>query len=627
MIRTKPFLAIISILFLLHFSVIAQVNKLDPNIKIPDHPRILLLKGEESLIKKNIGSDKTWQKMHQAILDECNVLVGLPPIERIQIGRRLLGKSREALRRLFFLSYGWRMTNEEKYLKRAEKELLAISAFSDWNPSHFLDVAEMTMAVSIGYDWLYKGLPERSRSVIKEAIIKKGIEPSLDAKYNSWLKVTNNWNQVCNAGMTYGALAIYEDQPKLAREIIDRAIESVVLSMEDYSPNGSYPEGYSYWGYGTSFNVMLISALEKAFGKDFGLSKEPGFLETAAYMENMTGPSNNSFNFSDSGLGGEIQPAMFWFANRLKEFSLLWVERSRMINNPTRLIIGNRLLPAIMIWGGGVKMDQITPPKEKVWAGEGKNPVVLMRTSWTDPKAIYVAMKGGSPSTNHAHMDIGSFIMEANGVRWAMDFGMQNYESLESKGVDLWNRSQNSQRWDVFRYNNFVHNTLTVDNQLQNVKGDAPLVSYSASSQFMNGVTDISSLYPRLKKSVRGIAIVNNEYVTVQDEVETGKEEATIRWTMLTPATVKIISNNQAELSKDAENLKIQISGSKDITMKTWTTEPPHDYDSPNPGTILVGFEIRVPANTKETIIVNLIPQSSKKIIVEKNQSLEKWPK
>ena len=30
--------------------------------------------------------------------------------------------------------------------------MLAIAQFADWNPSHFLDVAEMTMGMAIGYD-------------------------------------------------------------------------------------------------------------------------------------------------------------------------------------------------------------------------------------------------------------------------------------------------------------------------------------------------------------------------------------------------------------------------------------------------------------------------------------------
>jgi hypothetical protein len=33
---------------------------------------------------------------------------------------------------------------------------------------HFLDVAEMTMAVAIGYDWLYDDLSPASRAAIKK---------------------------------------------------------------------------------------------------------------------------------------------------------------------------------------------------------------------------------------------------------------------------------------------------------------------------------------------------------------------------------------------------------------------------------------------------------------------------
>jgi hypothetical protein len=621
------FLTFIVALGLTVSSVWAQVDHLATTPKLPDHPRILLLKGEEETIKRTIGTDKTWGKLHQAILTESDVLLEVAPLERIQIGRRLLDKSREALRRLFFLSYSWRMTHQEKYLKRAEKELLTLSAFSDWNPTHFLDVAEMTMAVAIGYDWLYNDLPEQSRSIIKEAILKKGIEPSLDSKYNSWLKASHNWNQVCNAGMTYGAMAIYEDQSELAKRIINRSIDSIVLPMGDYNPNGAYPEGYGYWGYGTSFNVMFLSAVEKALGTDFGLSTTPGFLQTAGFMENMTGPSNNAFNFSDSGLSGELQPAMFWFAQKQKNPSLLWVERSRLVNDDARQHIKNRLLPAAILWSNSVGITTIKEPESTMWVGMGKTPVGLMRTSWSDPNALYVAMKGGSASTNHAHMDIGSFIMEADGVRWAMDFGMQNYETLESKGVDLWNGKQNSQRWQVFRYNNFVHNTLTINNQLQRVEGKASITGSSSTPSFMSVTTDLTDIYKEsLAKVNRGIAIVNKDYVVVRDELETLPLETTVRWTMLTPATAKIVGENKIELSKEGKTLILQVQEPAKVTLKTWPTDPQHDYDAPNPGTTLVGFEVKLPANTKTALTVLLIPEKAAKKTNTNVQPLQQWP-
>ena len=623
-----PFLKFAALFVLLVSAATAQDRPVGPTTKLPTHPRILLLKGEEAPLMKAIAADKTWSNVHQVILAECDKLLTVAPVERIKTGRRLLDKSREALRRVFFLSYAWRMSGQEKYLKRAENELLAISAFSDWNPSHFLDVAEMTMAAAIGYDWLHDKLSEQSRSVIREAILKKGIEPSIDPKNNSWLKASHNWNQVCNAGMSYGAMAIYEDQPELAGNVINRAIESIVLPMGDYAPDGAYPEGYGYWGYGTSFNVLFISAIEKLLGNDFGLSQRPGFLKTAGYLAGMTGPTGSSFNYSDAGNGGSLQPAMFWFANKAKDPSLLWVERGRLLNGEAVKSVNDRLFPAILLWGAGTNVNAIPKPASTAWVGGGKSPVALMRTSWTDPAALYVAMKGGSPSVNHAHMDVGSFVMEADGVRWAMDFGMQNYNSLETKGVDLWNKTQNSQRWQVFRYSNMVHNTLTVNDGLQLVEGHAPITNSSGNPQFLNATTDLTELYKgSLAKANRGLAIVNQAYVVVRDELETTPAPATVRWTLLTPATVTIVGKNRAELTKDGKKLIVQVQEPAEVTLKTWSTEPSHDYDTPNPGTTLLGFEMTMPANTKGALTVLLIPEKASTKPMQPVRPLQTWPR
>lgn len=608
------------------FTASAQINI---NIPVPGHPRLLLLKGEEQKIKQAIAADKTWSNIHGVILKECEKMLDVAPVEHIKIGRRLLDKSRTCLQRVFYLSYAWRMTQDEKYLKRAEKELLAVAAFSDWNPSHFLDVAEMTMAVSIGYDWLYDGLSVQSRAIIKAAILKNGLEPSMDpGPSNFWLKAGHNWNQVCNAGMAYGAIAVYEDSPELSQSIINRAIKSIPLPMAAYGTDGAYPEGYGYWAYGTSFNVMFISALEKLYQTDFGLTKNEGFLKTGSFLENMTGPTGIPFNYFDSGSTGVFNPAMFWFANRLKDPSLLWVERNYLTEKVIDEIGNDRILPAVLLWGAGLPLNTIKAPVYNMWVGMGKNPLAIMRSSWTDPGAIYVGMKGGSPSLNHGHMDAGSFVMDADGQRWAMDFGMQGYESLESKGVDLWNMKQNSQRWQVLRYNNFVHNTLTINNELQQVDGAAPIVSHSNSPQFMNAITDLTSLYKNnMAKALRGIALVDKKYVVVCDELETKQNKAKLRWSLLTPANVKITGKNEAELTKNGKRLYLKVMGDVAVTMKTWSTEPNHEYDAKNPGTIVIGFEAEIPANSKSSFTVLLIPERSIDQAGQKIKPILQWPK
>ncbi len=606
----------------------AQTASGAPFSSLPGHPRLLLLKGEEAAIRAMVAPAGAWQKMHRAILAECDTLIGLPPIERVQVGRRLLSKSRECLRRVFYLSYAYRVSGEARYLKRAEREMLAVAAFSDWNPSHFLDVAEMTMGMAIGYDWLHAGLADTAKVRIREAILRKGIEPSLDERYNGWLEASHNWNQVCNAGMAYGALAVYEDQPELARRVIERGIRTIALPLGDYQPDGAYPEGYGYWGYGTSFHVLFNSALEKLPGAKAGLPENDGFYRTAGYLQHMAGPTGENFNYSDARAEGELQPAMFWFAGKLRDPSLLWTERKRLLENDARAFTTERLLPAALVWGRGIRLETIPEPARTTWVGGGKNPVALMRTSWRDPDAVYVGLKAGSPGVNHGHMDVGSFVMEANGVRWAMDFGMQNYESLESKGVKLWGREQDAQRWEVFRYNNRTHNTLTVDGQLQRVDGYAAITGHSQKASFSWATTDLSAVYAgQLAKAQRGVAIAEGKYVVVRDEVETAAAARTVRWTLLTPADVRITGKGRAELVKDGKRLVLHVQQPAGVALQTWSTAPPRDYDAPNPGTVLVGFEVAVPRGSKGEITVLLLPAGTEAAAAKPVKPLQSWGK
>ena len=431
------------------------------------------------------------------------------------------------------------------------------------------------------------------------------------SRYNSWLRSSNNWNQVCNAGITFGALAVYEDEPDLAKQLFKRAINSIKLPLEDLAPDGAYPEGYGYWNYGTTFQVLFLSAMEKAFGSDYGLSRQPGFMATARYYENMTGPTGYSFNYSDSGSGkGGLSPAMFWFAQKSNDPSLLWIEKDYLLHDDPSRFTRNRALPAIMIWGAGTTLDKASAPTQKLWTGQGKSPVALMRSSWTDPNAIYVGFKTGTPSASHAHMDIGSFVMEADGVRWALDLGAQGYESLESRGMNIWGKTQDAQRWTVKRYNNFIHNTLTVNDQYQKVKGYAKINDSGESKALKFAVSDLSDMYDgQLAAANRGIGIVDDSYVVVRDEVKAPNQTAKVRWVMLAPDGVKISGDNLAILTKDGKKLTLRVDYPANAKLQTWSTAPTTDYDATNEGTVLVGFEIEVPAGKSQTLQVSLLPQ------------------
>lgn len=624
-------LKILSFLLLICLTAVGQGSFTAPSpeavadkIKaLPPHPRILFTEKDAANLKSLLQKDPLRQNLHQAIVSECENLLNAPPVERIQIGRRLLDKSRECLRRVFQLSYAYRMTGDTRFLRRAEQELLAVSAFSDWNPSHFLDVAEMTMATAIGYDWLYSELSEQSRQTIRKAIREKGILPSYEKENNGWLTSAHNWNQVCNAGMTFGVLAIAEDDQDLAVRTIHRAVRTTPKSMEPYAPDGGYPEGYGYWGYGTSFNVLLNSALDVALGTDFGLSDMPGFMNTGSFLQHMIGPNNLVHNWGDSGLGAGLNPALFWFADKTNDPDLLWNQR-QFLDGTSPISTRNRLLPTALIWGQNVNLTKLAEPKSLFWSGQGPSPVAMMRTSWNDPNALFVGFKAGSANVNHAHMDAGSFVLDAQGERWAMDFGMQDYHSLESKGVKLWGREQDAERWRVFRYNNFVHNTLTIDGQLHRVEGYARIDATSDKPDFLGVVSDLSAIYKGQAGSVRrGVAIRDKKNVLVRDEIKASDHATTIRWTLLTPAEVTLSGKNTVELSQNGKKMYLHFEAGQDFTLKTWPTDPPNDYDAPNPGTTLVGLETSVPKDKEIAISVVFSADPTTK---PASRPLAKWP-
>lgn len=402
------------------------------------HPRLLLTKVDEAAVRASVKKDAFWQQVDSLLMNAANNALTMSMPQRIVIGRRLLDVSRETLRRVLLLGYAYRMTGDSRYAQRTEQEFLTASAFSDWNPSHYLDVAEMTTAVAVGYDWLFDRMSNATKDSLRQAIINKGLKPSYDTQYNGWLQKENNWNQVCNTAMAYGALAIYEDARSLSDSVLQRSISSIHQPMKNYGPDGAYPEGYSYWGFGTTYNVMLIDALEKCFGTDFNLSQQKGFLESAGFILHMVAPDHDSFNYGDNKDSGRMSPAMFWFAKRNNDLSLLWNERNLFLSGNKKKLMDYRFFTLALLWGAGVDMRNLPEPQQKTWVSPASvTPVALMRTSWDDKKAIFLAFKGGSASLSHAHLDAGSFVMVANGQRWAMDFGRQDYHSLESLGLDI----------------------------------------------------------------------------------------------------------------------------------------------------------------------------------------------
>ena len=499
-------------------------------------------------------------------------------------------------------------SGNEVYAKRAEKEMLAAANFSDWNPSHFLDVGEMTVAFAIGYDWLYDWLSEDSRAKIEEASLNKGLNAARPKMW--WYKRDNNWNQVCNGGMVMGALAIFEKHPEVAKIHIERSLKSNPIAQTCYGPNGVYPEGYGYWDYGTSFELLLIESLRTALGSSFDLEKAPGFLESAKFMNYMVGPTGRTFNFSDSGdPKNSIMPWLYWFADETGDMSLVWSTHDLLTKQKRPRSMG-RLAPIPLLFAARCDTSKIKPIEQNFWYGNGEQPIFAYRSGFKSKNDTYLAAKGGSASLPHAHMDSGTFIYEWGGVRWAIDLGMQNYYSLEKLGMKIWGSGQDSERWRVYRYSNYPHNTLTVNEQLHLVEGNATMVEVYDKPNKHGAKFDMSSVLNNLSSIFRTIYADRNHNVFCIDEMQAGNIVCNVRWNMATGAKATIINDKTISLQQEGKEVLIRAILPKDTKAYIKGNNPDTNYDAKNKNTCRVGFSTVIAPNRKSVFKIKIEPQS-----------------
>ncbi len=562
------------------------------------HPRLIVEAADWGKIRDRAAADPEFRPLVVAALACARELTKAPPPTRTLEGRRLLSVSRRVLTDAVWLSFAYRLTGDRIFLEAAERNLLAAAGFEDWNPSHFLDVAEMTAALAIGYDWLASDLSAETRNCLRTAIVTHGLKPGLDreAKHNWWQKRENNWNQICLGGLTLGALAIADEEPDLARRVLDLLAVSHPHGLVPYAPDGIYPEGPGYWRYGTGYTVLTLAALRTALGSEFPFKDLAPFESSAGVQALLMAPSGQPYTFADMNTGTSADPLLFWFAKRLDDPALLAGQRRYFLpfvppSAPGKFAYEN--LFAILDW-------QLPPAASRTgwtaWHGNGPVPLAVFRGPDTPGGAFYLALKGGAASDNHAHMDGGSFVLEIDGVRWVHDLGMQNYNALETRGIKLFEGRPGGDRWRVFRYTNFAHSTLTIDARLHEADGRVTLRDFSPPPAM--GITaDLTpALGPGVSKALRRFAPDPDGLgLTLTDTLSGVAPGAEILWTLVTRGKITL-AGSTATIEQSGRKLEVRVESPQGAVFTTAPAGGPAEFDAPAPDHQLLCVLTNAPA-------------------------------
>ena len=556
-------------------------------------PKLILTPEIEKNIKKKLKTDPYVKRYYGYLNAEASQILEKPLLRRELQGFRLLAVSREMVERMGVLSMVYRIDKSPEIIKRIDAELKAVCVFEDWNPQHFLDIAEMSFAVALATDWVGEWLPKETVNLAKSALIEKGILPSFNEGGTRmfWINSTNNWNAVCHGGMITAALVVADVDPELAAKTISRALEKLPGSLAEYGPDGIYPEGPTYWGYGTSYSVIAANTLETALGSDFGISESPGFMESAKFRLHATAPSGIFFNFADSGdkNDGKGSVLLSWFAAKTGDG--LFFDES-FFDNPSK---AGRLAGPGMVWLSQFDQQKVSELPLN-WYGNGKNPVAVFRGEKDDPKQFYLAVKGGKAHLSHGNMDAGTFVFELNGVRWIIDPGNQPYYPLNRIGFNLSGHCQDCPRWTLLTKKNQGHSTITINDVRFDVNAQAKIIDF-VDSEKPEVTIDLTPVYFENVNSVkRRLVKENDKSILIEDSFETNDSTKTITWGLMTQAEVQPTKNG-AILKQDGKELNLTILSLAETNVSIISlVPPPLEIDKTIEN--LKRIEIRIPAYT-----------------------------
>jgi hypothetical protein len=489
------------------------------------------------------------------------------PVEYKLNGTQLIAQSRRALDRIQTLALIYRLDRKPAHLDRALKELHAAANFKDWNPAHFIDVAEMANAVAIGYDWLYPEISDADRVWIRDALVQKAIVPGLQVytAQSAWATSHFAWNPICNGGLAMAALAVAENDPERAESVLRYATESIPRALASYGGDGSWPEGPAYWSLATRYSAYFLASLQSALGMDLGISNQTGLSRTGRYRICYTGPTNKTFNFGDSTDELNAEPAMFWLARRYAQPQYSWQEQ-RICEKV------NAATPMDLIW----YQRESKPPQPPLWPVDSIFPgaqCAFFRSSWEDSNALFLAVKGGDNKNPRAHLDLGSFVLDAGGVRWAIDLGPEEPPA----------QSAARPRWSNYRTRTESHNTPLVEGENQDLRGEARITRHDFGQDLAWVQIDLSKAYPtRVKQMQRRIGLAQRQTVLIEDIVQ-ADQPVDVLWGMVTDAEVAL-NGQTADLVKGEWTLSAEIHSPRHAVFDVVSTKGPVGQ-SPNTGT------------------------------------------
>ncbi len=527
-------------------------------------PRLLQNAAGWAALKGRALEDPVFGKMLENLKASGEDLLATPTLTRV-FGemRGTTTPGSKAIYRMALLSVLNQVDGDLKWKQRGVEEMMALvdpTSFGDWYPAEPEVTADFVVAVALGYDWFRDGLNAQQATAIRTHLTEKGIDAiaafvegdevpdsakakapgatasakksaapkKAPAKKDEGEDEPGRDHMACASALLLAAMSLVDEDPTAAKKAADAGAKVFGKGIVRFAPAGIWPEGMEAGDVVLDYAAMVIQSLRTAAGKDYGLSMLEGIPQAGIARMHMKGPTGQLFNFGDTSARASMREwVTTWLCGLHGNPGIPAISAGAKLNPETALLS----LPGHFIYYNPHAAGDGTADSTDFALPGGI--VAGLRSGWTKDD-LFIALKGGNNRDPNAQLDVGSFVLDAGGVRWGIELGVENDRVAAVKPA-----ADRTKRYALYLEGTEGQNTLVLDGN-QDLEARAAVLVGNSTAEKGLAVVDMSKAYSKPAKDVhRGAMLVRGAqpYMVLQDDLVL-KNSGTIVWNMHTKAEI-----------------------------------------------------------------------------------------
>lgn len=320
---------------------------------------------------------------------------------------------------------------EEEYIKNLQDTVWAVTDEFTWAlPAHIpvgtgieecrrsidLFAAETAFALSeLLYMFRDKFEPILC-SRIEYEVRSRVLNPYLNGYKNSWDERTNNWAAVCAGSV--GAAFLYLADKNEINSVLPRIKQTLSCYLSGFGDDGACVEGINYWVYGFGYYTYFAQLLYSFSGGKEDLFESEKVKKIAEFPQKLRFRNNKTVSFSDSGTDFVQRSGLMHFLSYKFDGVTVPDDSSAAGFCSDHCARFAHLIRDFAWRGIGAVKKQ-----------ESLGSYYFESAAWYIKKTeqYEFAAKAGNNGESHNHIDIGAFILNADGESIVTDPGSGEY--------------------------------------------------------------------------------------------------------------------------------------------------------------------------------------------------------